>query len=62
MECLSCGHTPDEIAEYVQAAADENVSPEDYVRTEEGTFNAAIQRFWCTACYIKIGMPLGVAR
>ncbi len=57
LRCFRCGRTPDEIDEYAEAARDEGVSPQEYVRTEEGTFNPQTGRFACTACYIEIGMP-----
>jgi hypothetical protein len=33
------------------------MTPEQYVRSEEGTFNLKNGHFACTACYINIGMP-----
>ena len=32
-----------------------------YVRENEGTYNPDTGYFYCTDCYIKIGMPLGTA-
>lgn len=32
---------------------------EEYVMTEEGTYNPLNGHFTCTKCYIKIGMPSG---
>lgn len=62
MRCLGCGFTPGELTEYVTAAQEEGVTPEAFVRDNEGTFNTETEMFWCTACYIAVGMPLGVAR
>lgn len=57
MKCFRCLKTPDQIPEYAEIAAEEGMSPEDYVRSEEGTFNPETQTFACTSCYIAIGMP-----
>lgn len=62
MNCLECGLSPEELSEYASPAAEEQMTPAEYVRTQEGTFNSTTDKFWCTPCYIKIGMPLGVAR
>jgi len=59
--CAECGRRPDEIHEYVWAAKECGCTPEEYVRQEEGTYNPRTGRFWCSECYVKIGMPLGVA-
>ena len=64
MKCKSCGKSPSEISEYVQMAKDDPEyfdSPEDVVKKDEGTFNPETGLFYCTNCYIKIGMPLGTA-
>jgi hypothetical protein len=55
--CIRCGKEPHEIEEYVDAAAAEDMTPEQYVRSEEGTFNRENGHFACTACYIEMGMP-----
>lgn len=34
-----------------------NMTADQYVRTEEGTYNPANGHFVCTPCYIEIGMP-----
>ena len=63
IQCVGCGKQPHEIDEYVSQYVEfEYNSPEEMVRTEEGTFNSDNGHFWCTACYIKTGMPLGVAQ
>lgn len=59
--CKGCGKEPSEITEYVSCAKDEGISPADYLRREEGTYNASTGQFWCTECYCKAGMPLGKA-
>lgn len=55
--CTGCGKRPDEIQEYVDCAADEDMTPDDYVRSEEGTYNCSNGHFLCTDCYCKAGMP-----
>lgn len=62
MHCLECGLTPEQLTEYIFAARSEETTPEQFVLENEGTFNPETQKFWCTSCYIKIGMPLGLAR
>lgn len=59
--CLGCGKRPDFILEYKVAAAELLTTPDDYVRLEEGTYNKANNRFWCTTCYAKAGGPPGKA-
>ena len=76
--CAVCGKRPEEIDEYIEAAATENadredefagdhdvpahpITPTDYVRREEGTYNPESFQFFCTSCYIRIGMPNGRA-
>jgi hypothetical protein len=61
MKCAVCKKKPGEIAEYVNAAKDEGISPEDFVRLEEGTYNKKNGLFYCTSCYVAIGSPMGVA-
>ena len=66
MECKICHHKPLEIEEYVEIAEDNNGfpnshTPEEAVLNEEGTLNHITEMFYCTSCYIKIGMPLGTA-
>lgn len=69
--CAICGKRPEEIDEYIEAAEDENdvhdycneprITPADYVRREEGTYNPESFQFFCTDCYIRIGCPNGKA-
>lgn len=66
--CINCGKEPSELSEYVDAVQGENedsilhfVDANDYVRREEGTYNRENGHFFCTPCYIKVGMPLGKA-
>lgn len=60
-KCKICGRKPDEIREYISMATYENIAPEEYMIREEGTLNLRTGLFYCTGCYIKIGMPLGTA-
>lgn len=55
--CAYCNKRPDEIEEYLEASAEENLMPDEYVRREEGTYNPDNGHFACTECYIRIGMP-----
>jgi hypothetical protein len=55
--CIKCKRTPDMIYEYVEGAEEMSVTPDVYVRVEEGTYNPETERFACTNCYIEMGMP-----
>lgn len=67
--CAVCRKEPHQLPEYVEAAANYNqelledesqgapISEEDFVRTEEGTFNSSNNLFVCTLCYIRVGQP-----
>ncbi len=57
MICIGCNKKPEEIEEYVEAAAEEEMTPDDYVAQEEGTYNRHNGHFLCTHCYIKAGQP-----
>jgi hypothetical protein len=55
--CFRCGKKASELEEYSPAMTDSSLSPADFVRYEEGTFNPETNRFACTECYIAIGTP-----
>jgi len=59
--CIGCGKHPRELSEYVEASSAKNygrtITPDDYVRREEGTYNPANGHFACTTCYCNMGMP-----
>ena len=61
VHCKGCGKKPSELEEYISAAQDNNMTPDDYVVQEEGTYNHNTGEFWCTSCYVKAGCPLGKA-
>lgn len=61
VQCIRCMKRPHQIKEYVDASKSWGISPEEYVRQEEGTYNPATGRFYCTSCYVAAGMPLGMA-
>jgi hypothetical protein len=51
---VKCGKTPEELPEYVEAAKEkEYVDAEDYVVSEEGTYNPRCGLFYCTECYVE---------
>ena len=55
--CNYCHKTPSEIPEYVDFAEQANMTPDEYVKSEEGTYNRLNGHFACTDCYMSIGMP-----
>lgn len=59
--CKLCRKTTDQISEYVDAGKLNSMTPEEYVKQEEGTYNKNTGLFYCTKCYVKAGMPLGKA-
>lgn len=60
MHCKICGKHPSEIDEYVEIADGKEIT-ESFMTHEEGTYNPTTKLFYCTHCYIAIGMPLGTA-
>ncbi|NBJ71020.1 hypothetical protein [Clostridium sp. 1xD42-85] len=58
MHCPFCKRAPRDIPEYIEQANFNEMSPNDYVRMDEGTYHAETDLFCCTDCYIKIGSPL----
>jgi len=55
--CTGCNKTADEIQEYIESAEESDMTVEEYVRSEEGTYNPTNGHFLCTDCYIVAGMP-----
>lgn len=57
LKCIGCNKAPAEIDEYVEFSAMDEMSPEEFVRRQEGTYNPVNGHFVCTDCYIKMGQP-----
>ena len=55
--CVGCNKHPDQIPEYTDREVIGRMTPDQYVATEEGTYNRENGRFWCTECYVRAGMP-----
>jgi hypothetical protein len=55
--CTGCNKHPADIKEYVNMGQAEDMTPDDFVRREEGTYNPENGHFLCTSCYIKAGQP-----
>jgi len=55
--CTGCNKQPHQIPEYIEAALDNDMTPDEYVMAEEGTYNRENGHFLCTSCYIDVGMP-----
>lgn len=61
IKCKICKRRPNEIDEYLKLANMYCITPEKFIIDEEGTYNPKTKLFYCTDCYIKIGMPSGKA-
>ncbi len=57
LTCFGCKKHPSELDEYIEAVEGTEETPDEYVRSEEGTLNQETGDFLCTMCYIKAGMP-----
>lgn len=55
--CIGCNKHPSEIEEYCDEEVTDGMTPDDYVRSEEGTYNPENGHFLCTGCYCDAGMP-----
>ena len=58
MICPYCNRKPNEIPEYVEQANKLEMSPNEYVRMDEGTYHVQTDLFCCSDCYFSQGMPL----
>ena len=56
-KCFVCGKKAEELEEYIEAAAANEMPIAKYVAEEEGTYNPDSGNFACSYCYIAIGMP-----
>lgn len=57
MHCPYCKRKPNEIDEYKLLAKEHEMTAEDYVRMDEGTYDSKTNLYCCTSCYIHLGMP-----
>lgn len=55
--CTGCNTKASDLPEYIEQGAENDMSAEAFVRSEEGTYNHVNGHFLCTACYIAAGMP-----
>lgn len=58
MKCPYCEKQPNQLDEYISPSQVLNITPDEFVRMEEGTYHRATDLFCCTVCYVKIGTPL----
>jgi hypothetical protein len=59
--CIGCKKHPEDILEYQGPAEREGITPSEWVRQHEaiGCWGSGSRdKFYCTSCYIKAGMPL----
>ena len=61
-KCVGCHKEPKKLSEYVSMGKSEGMTPEQFVKSEEGTYNSRNGHFYCSPCYLKAGMPLGQAK
>jgi hypothetical protein len=59
--CIVCNKTADELEEYKFGAEENDMTPEDFLIEQEGSYNPSNGHFYCTDCYVKSNCPLGVA-
>lgn len=59
--CIDCGKKPEEIKYIVNNAKADKVTPDEWIKENEGTFNRENNKFYCDPCYIAAGTPLGKA-
>jgi hypothetical protein len=57
--CIGCAKRPDEDERYKMCAAEEGITPLEYVVENEGTLNRTNGHYLCDMCYIKMGQPTG---
>lgn len=65
VRCACCGKEPHELLEYQAIIEEESEyyeSEAQAVIKNEGTYNRFTGAFYCTSCYIKKGMPIGVCK
>lgn len=55
--CIKCKKEPAELIEYRHSARVEKLTPDEFVRQHEGTYNPDSNKFYCTSCYVSVGMP-----
>jgi hypothetical protein len=55
--CIGCNKHPDQIPAFVECAAIEEMTPDEYARNEEGTYNETNGHFLCDDCYVAAGCP-----
>lgn len=55
--CVGCNKFAFELEEYQEAGKREDMAPDDFVKSQEGTYNMENGHFLCTPCYTKAGMP-----
>ncbi len=61
--CSHCGKKAEELEEYIELAKIENYEDaNEAVIKSEGTYNSESNTFYCTPCYVEIGMPKGIAK
>lgn len=62
VRCKVCKRLPKDISEYQERVqTGEFETEEQAVVRDEGTYNPITKQFYCTTCYVKVGMPLGLA-
>lgn len=57
--CNGCGKTPEELSCYTFLAAEAGITPAEYMRQEEGTYNPANGHFLCDDCFLMEEITTG---
>lgn len=50
--CPACGRQAADIPDVVMFGKENGLSPEEFVRQEDGTYNPASEHFLCDTCFI----------
>lgn len=55
--CACCGKYANELKEFKYTFEELGLQPSEFVKLYEGTYNKENNKFYCTACYVKLGCP-----
>ena len=64
MYCAVCKKTPVELEEFDESEGKSfsGMTPEEYIKTFDTTYNRELDIFYCNYCYLELGAPDGRAK